>query len=104
MVNWRSVCTRAWLCAAAMFLPTRAMAADIYVAAGDSLQAAIDRAAPGDRVLLAPGAVYTGNFRLPDKGTSTAWITIRSSAPDTLLPPDGVRISPADAVNLPVIQ
>jgi hypothetical protein len=68
------------------------------------LQAAIDRAVPGDRLLLAPGAVFTGNFRLPNKGASTEWITIRSAAADTLLPPDGVRISPADAVNLPVIQ
>jgi hypothetical protein len=87
-----------------MLLPTPAIAADIYVAAGESLQAAIDRALPGDRVLLAPGAVFTGNFRLPNKGASTEWITIRSAAPDTLLPPDGIRISPADAVNLPKIQ
>ena len=105
MSNWRSVCTRAaaWLVVAAV-LPSTARAADIYVAAGDSLQGAIDRAAPGDRLLLAPGATFTGNFRLPDKGASTAWITIRSAAADTLLPAEGVRLSPADAPNLPIIK
>src|SRR4051794_24566596 len=105
MGKWGSVCTRVSVCAlAAILLPSIAGAADLYVAAGDSLQAAIDRAMPGDRLLLAPGATFTGNFRLPNKGTSTAWITIRSAAADMLLPPDGVRISPADAVNLAILR
>ncbi len=105
MAKWRSVVyARVSLRARGGSPAGRAGAADIYVAAGESLQAAIDRAVPGDRLLLAPGATFTGNFRLPNKGTSTAWITIRSAAADMLLPPDGVRISPADAANLAIIK
>jgi hypothetical protein len=79
-------------------------AGDIYVGPGGSLQAAIDAAQPGDRILLAPGTTFSGNFRLPNKGSSDQYITIRSAAPDALLPPDGVRVTPADAPNLPRIQ
>jgi hypothetical protein len=81
-----------------------AHAAAIPVAAGENLQDAIDRARPGDTLLLMPGAIYTGNFRLPNKGSSSAFITIRSAASGTVLPPDGVRVTPADAPRLPVIQ
>ena len=42
--------------------------ATLVVRADDDLQAAIDRARPGDTLLLEPGATYTGNFVLPDKG------------------------------------
>jgi hypothetical protein len=76
----------------------------ISVSAGANLQAAIDSARPGDTLLLAPGAVYSGNFRLPNKGASTAYITIRSGASTTVLPPDGVRVTPADAPKLPVLR
>ena len=86
MGSWRSVC----LCASPC-LPHRCSSAvaplragDIYVAAGANLQAAIDGAQPGDRLLLAPGATFTGNFRLPNKGAATTDITIRSAAADTL--------------------
>jgi hypothetical protein len=89
--------------AAAMSASTAA-AADIYVPQGGDLQAAINRAVPGDRILLQPGATFVGNFKLPDKGSSSVYITIRSAAADLLLPPDGVRIRPSDAVNLPVIK
>ena len=50
------------------------------------------------------GATFTGNFRLPNKGASTSYITIRSGAADTRLPLDGVRILPTDAANLPMIK
>jgi subtilase family serine protease len=104
MGRCRSVCLVASSCAAILMIPARASAGDIYVAAGASLQTAINNAQPGDRLLLEPGATFTGNFRLPNKGASTSYITIRSSAADTRLPLDGVRIRPTDAVNLPVIK
>jgi PKD repeat protein len=67
-----------------------------YVAAGGNLQEALNAAQPGDTVLLAEGAEFVGNFVLPAK-TGEGWITVRSSAPDALLPAPGARIRPADA-------
>jgi PKD repeat protein len=71
-------------------------AATIYVADGDDLQQALNAAQPGDVILLAQGAEFVGNFVLPEK-TGDGWITIRTSTPDTVLPPPGVRILPAYA-------
>ena len=81
-----------------------AYASTIAVPAGGDLQAAINQAQPGDVITLAPGATYVGNFVLPNKGAATDHITIRSAAPDTSLPPAGVRITPAYASFLPVIK
>src|SRR5512146_2106303 len=39
----------------------------IHVATGGDLQAAIDKAQPGDRIVLERGAIYRGPFRLPRK-------------------------------------
>ncbi len=74
----------------------------ISVRPGDNLQAALDRAQPGDTVSLQAGARFTGNFVLPNK-TGADWIVIRSSAPDGELPPSGTRVAPADAALLPKI-
>ena len=105
MNKWMKVCTRgAQVVAGVIGLAAPAMAADLYVGPGGNLQSAIDAAQPGDRILLEPGATYFGNFVLTDKGSSDQYITIRSAAPDALLPPDGVRVTPADAANLPRIQ
>ncbi len=52
--------------------------ATIVVRADDDLQAAIERARPGDTLLLEAGATFTGNFVLPDKG-GTRPILIRSA-------------------------
>ena len=71
-------------------------AATIYVAAGSNLQQALNAAQPGDTILLQEGAEFAGNFVLPVK-SGDSWITLRSSAPDTVLPAAGVRIRPADA-------
>lgn len=68
----------------------------IFVPAGTDLQAAIDAAQPGDTLELQAGATFTGNFTLPEK-TGSNWITIRTSAPDSRLPPPGTRITPAYA-------
>ncbi len=38
-----------------------------HVPAGGALQQAIDAAQPGDTITLEPGALYTGNFVLPNK-------------------------------------
>ena len=81
----------------------RADAATLTVNAGGDLQAAINAAQPGDTILVAAGAVFTGNYTLPAKGGSS-YITIRSSASDASLPAAGVRITPAYAAYLPKIQ
>lgn len=76
----------------------------IRVGAADDLQAALDRANPGDVIELAAGAVFTGNYILRAKpGNSTSWIVIRSSG---TLPVEGQRMTPAlaAAAKLPRIQ
>ena len=97
---------RGALCAGVFLLSTTAVAnaATIAVPAGGDLQAALNAAQPGDIITLAAGATYTGNFVLPNKGAVSDYITIRSAAPDTALPPAGVRITPADASQLPKIR
>jgi uncharacterized protein YjdB len=71
----------------------------VRVAAGANLQSAIDAAQPGDELLLAPGATFTGNFVLPNKGSSTAWITIRSDVSDASLGAPGTRMTPSRAAS-----
>src|SRR5437899_6971758 len=72
------------------------------VPAGGDLQGAINSALPGDIITLAAGATYTGSFTLPNKPGSSC-ITIRTSAPNSALPPPGTRITPAYASVLPKI-
>jgi hypothetical protein len=67
------------------------------VNAGGDLQAALNAAQPGDEIVVAAGARFTGTFWLPVKPFG-AVITIRSSA---TLP--ARRITPADASLLPLI-
>jgi hypothetical protein len=89
--------------ASLLALASRANAATINVPAGGDLQAAINAAQPGDVITLAPGAAYVGNFVLPNKGSLSDYITIRSAAPDATLPGPKVRITPATAALLPKI-
>jgi glycosyltransferase involved in cell wall biosynthesis len=70
----------------------------IHVKAGESLQAAIDAAAPGDRITLEPRAVYEGPFRLPAKEGS-GWIVITTASGQ--LPPRGRRVAPSHAAQMP---
>lgn len=72
----------------------------LAVHAGEDLQAALDAVRPGETISLAPGAVFSGNFRLPKKAGSE-WIVVRSGAPDEKLPTLGTRITPAFAPVLP---
>ena len=60
-----------------------------------NVQNAIDDAVPGDVILLRAGQTFTGNLTLRAKSsTSTSFITIRSDAPASSLPADGVRLVP----------
>jgi hypothetical protein len=68
------------------------------VPAGGSIQSAINAAACGDVIQLQAGATFTGTFSLPNKSCdSQHWITIRTSAPDSSLPPEGTRLTPCYA-------
>jgi hypothetical protein len=71
----------------------------IKVAAGGSLQAALDQAQPGDVVLLAPGATFSGNFVLRKKA-GDAFITVQSDVEETGPLTPGRRITPAAAAGL----
>jgi hypothetical protein len=66
----------------------------IIVKKGGDLQAALDKAVPGDSIVLEAGATFSGSFRLPNK-SGNEFITVRSSAADAHLPAAGVRIDPA---------
>jgi hypothetical protein len=70
------------------------------VAAGGDLQGTINLAQPGDTIVLAAGATFSGNFTLPNK-TGSGWITIRSGAADSDLPPPGTRITPMHSSLMP---
>jgi hypothetical protein len=92
------------LCLCAVLLTCRdTRAATITVAAGGDLQAAINAAQPGDTILLATGAVFGASYKLPAKGGS-AFITIRSAAPDSSLPPAGTRVTPSYASALAKVR
>ena len=73
----------------------------ITVGIGGDLQAALNQAVPGDTIELAAGAMFTGNFTLPNK-SGTGWIVIRSSSA-ALLPAAGVRVTPTNAGLMPKI-
>ena len=79
-----------------------ARAATLTVPDGGNLQQAIFNAQPGDTILLARGATYSGNFTLPEKNGS-ALITIRTSG-DEGFPRDGERMTPSFAPQLAKLQ
>src|SRR4030095_12105950 len=70
-----------------------------------TLQAAVNAAACGDTVELAAGETFSsGKITFPAKGCDDAhWITVRTSTPDNLLPPEGTRMTPcwAGVASLP---
>ncbi|HET7219108.1 MAG TPA: hypothetical protein VFJ02_13720 [Vicinamibacterales bacterium] len=73
----------------------------IDVAAGGSLQQALNSVQPGGTIRLAAGAAYVGTFTLPAKG-GTSYITITTR--DASLPPAGTRITPAYKPGLATIR
>ena len=93
--RWTYVCALAGL----LWCAPQLEAATVFVAAGGDLQQALNQAQPGDTILLQENAEFVGNFVLPVK-TGDAWITVRSAAPDSVLPGAGVRILPAHAALL----
>lgn len=72
------------------------LAADINVPAGGNIQAALNSAQPGDRILLAPGVTYTGNFTGPVK-PGASFITITTA---NFAVPAGVRVGPGHAASM----
>jgi hypothetical protein len=90
-----SAFTLAACCLSAPFAAPAA-AATLTVAAGGDLQTALDRAQPGDVILLAAGAEFVGNFTLPVKSGS-GFIVVRSSTADSRLPGPGERVTPSHA-------
>src|SRR5208337_980925 len=69
-------------------------------AAGGNLQAAIDGAQPGDEIVLAAGAVFTGPITLPNF-SGNGWITITSSGAGALTP--GARVDPSEVSDMATI-
>src|SRR5688500_17635386 len=80
-----------------IYPPTEGPSAIRVEAAGD-LQAALDRAKPGDVIEMASGATYTGNFVLTQK-TGDRYITVRTAATSGL-PDRSGRIGPHHAAQL----
>src|SRR5579864_473577 len=71
----------------------------VYLPSGANLQAAIDNASCGETLLLQAGGVWrTGQIMFPAKPCDNYhWITIRTSAPNYELPPEGTRVTPCYA-------
>jgi hypothetical protein len=70
----------------------------IRVKAGEDASDAIEKASCGDTVELQAGATFSGRLVLPAKKCDDShWIIIRSSAPDSKLPPEGTRLEPCYA-------
>jgi hypothetical protein len=77
---------------------TPAPGSTISVKAGGDLQSALNNANCGDTILLQAGAIFSGKFDLPAKPCDDQhWIIVRTSAPDSALPPEGTRINPCYA-------
>ncbi|MBI3621535.1 MAG: hypothetical protein HY208_05035 [Nitrospirae bacterium] len=74
----------------------------LSVPAGGDVQAALNAAQPGDEIVLAAGAVFTGPFTLPNK-RGAGWITVRTDAPERL-PQPGTRVHPAEAAAMPKLE
>jgi hypothetical protein len=68
------------------------------VKSADDFRSALEHASCGDTISLEAGAEFAGKFSLPAKKCDDHhWIIIRSSAPDSLLPPEGTRLTPCYA-------
>ena len=70
----------------------------LLVKDGDGLKDGLRRATCGDTIVLQADATYMGHFELPAKSCDDGhWIVIRTSSPDSSLPPEGARITPCYA-------
>ncbi len=69
----------------------------VKVRAGENPSEAISKASCGDTVQLQAGATFD-ILRLPNKNCDDShWIIVRTSAPDSKLPPEGTRLTPCYA-------
>src|SRR5215475_7811699 len=82
-------------------LGARAVAETIAVPAGGDLQAALDRAKPGDTIELEAGATFSGHFTLPVKN-GIAMTTLRTAGRSAVA--DGGRVTPVDAAHFAKLQ
>jgi Right handed beta helix region len=71
------------------------------IGANGNLQRAIDRAQPGDVIVVEANATYTGPFTLPNK-SGNSYITIQTSKLAEL--PEGARVGPAQSALLAKLQ
>ena len=87
------------LCVSYLVAAVPARAATLTVCASgcgySDIQPAIDAAHYGDTILLRAGQTFIGHYKLRAK-LGTGWITIRSDASDSQLPPAGTRLIPSD--------
>jgi hypothetical protein len=68
------------------------------VRSGQSLEEVLASASCGDTIQLQAAATFSGNFVVPDKRCDDShWIIIRTSAPNSTLPPEGTRLTPCYA-------
>jgi hypothetical protein len=68
------------------------------VNAGGDLQTALNNANCGDTIQLQAGATFSGVFKFPAKSCDdNHWIIVRTSSPDSALPPEGTRLTPCYA-------
>ncbi|HTU41347.1 MAG TPA: hypothetical protein VMF10_06535 [Candidatus Aquilonibacter sp.] len=64
----------------------------------EELKDTLTRASCGDVIELQAGAVFSGTVTLPAKNCDDLhWIIIRTSAPDSALPPENTRLTPCYA-------
>ncbi len=77
---------------------TPAPGATHQVKTSAELRAALSSAKCGDTIALQAGTTFNGFFVLPAKNCDdNHWIVIRTSAPDSALPPEGSRLTPCYA-------
>jgi Putative Ig domain len=77
---------------------TPAPGSTIRVNAGGNLQSVLDSMQCGQTISLQAGATFSGQFTIPAVVCDDAhWIIIRTSAPNSALPPEGSRITPCYA-------
>lgn len=74
----------------------------IQVSDGAELQPALNRARPGDTILLSPGVTYVGNFVLPNTA-GAQFITLRTADAEGQ-PRTGVRVQPVHGPKLARLQ
>ena len=69
----------------------------IRVQAGEDASEAVEKASCGDTVQLQAGATFRRLVLPAKKCDDSHWIVVRTSAPDSKLPPEGTRLEPCYA-------